>query len=539
MCSVAWSSLTLAEVSPSLPSANEAMADYDALSQLPSQKLIDDGRRHFEQRRAAKALACFTIVSDRYQEGMNDEEARLCIRALNNLGCVYKFSYFDYAQAYDCFIRALDLCEALAYSDFLPVVLVNLGDLLNDYGISYVSQPMVQQARQIFEQCIDEATANGNWEAVTTAFFNLANQNYDLDLSKYTILFSDSIPSQTPDLQYVRLQYRGLEHLQHKRYDEARQCFIDQLAAVNTRWEPERDTLAALMSIAHTYNEQQDFAHSIEYLDRALHMAEDYDIDDLAAGICELIAENYRLIGDSTGHRYFYVRYLEKKEAASNSRLASIAELNYVHQLKKEQQAARDMKQRQQQERLAFAAVALVLLVVIASAYLLWRKNRELTARNKSLFDLTQQVIKAEDEQQKLRSSHQSSEDRESLIRRIQDVLDSPDLICQQDFTVARLAALVESNTTYVSQAINQHYGMAFSNVLGNCRVREACRRMNDHNNYGNYTVEGFATSVGFKSRTAFVNAFKREVGLTPSEYLRMALQGGEELGVRSFVTRC
>ena len=136
---------------------------------------------------------------------------------------------------------------------------------------------------------------------------------------------------------------------------------------------------------------------------------------------------------------------------------------------------------------------------------------------------MTQQVIKAEDEQQKLRSSHQTAEHRESLIRRIQDILDTPDLICQQDFTVARLATLVESNTTYVSQAINQHYGMAFSNVLGNYRVREACRRMNDRATYSNYTIEGFATSVGFKSRTAFVNAFKREVGLTPSEYLRMA----------------
>ena len=48
---------------------------------------------------------------------------------------------------------------------------------------------------------------------------------------------------------------------------------------------------------------------------------------------------------------------------------------------------------------------------------------------------------------------------------------------------------------------------------------------MNDENSeYGNMTIEGIATSVGFKSRTAFINAFKREVGLTPSEYLRMAL---------------
>ena len=36
-------------------------------------------------------------------------------------------------------------------------------------------------------------------------------------------------------------------------------------------------------------------------------------------------------------------------------------------------------------------------------------------------------------------------------------------------------------------------------------------------------TIEAIAIGVGFKSRTSFINAFKREVGLTPSEYMRMA----------------
>ena len=36
-------------------------------------------------------------------------------------------------------------------------------------------------------------------------------------------------------------------------------------------------------------------------------------------------------------------------------------------------------------------------------------------------------------------------------------------------------------------------------------------------------TIEAIASGTGFKSRTTFVNAFKRETGLKPSEYLRMA----------------
>ena len=505
--------------------ARDAIEDYDSLSRLPSKHLMDAGRNYFETRQTGKALACFSIVADRYRSSMDRDDVNLCIRALNNSGCVYKFAYYDYAQAYDCFTRAIDLSEEVGYDEFLPAILVNLGDLLNDYAVSYVSQPLARQANQLFEHCMEEAQKNKNWELMTTAFFNLSNQNFDLDLTKFKALFNAEIPDDTPDLQYVRLQFQGIEHMQKGRFEEARQCFARQLAVVNTRWEPQRDTLSTLMNIAHTYYEERNYAQAVDYLHQALQLSDDGDIEDLSANICKRLAENYKLMGNSELERKYHLLYLEKKETMAGSRLASIGELNYVYELKKEQEKAHEMEQRQRMHVYAMGAGALVLLVVIVSALLLWRKNRQLTARNKSLFEKTQQVIKAEAEQQKLRRStnQQNSEDRESLILRIQEVLDTPEMVCQQDFTVARLAKLVGSNTTYVSQAINEKYGMAFSNVLGNKRINEACRRMNDHENYGNQTIEAIATSVGFKSRTAFVNAFKREVGLTPSEYLRMA----------------
>ena len=137
-------------------------------------------------------------------------------------------------------------------------------DLLNDYSLNYNSKPLAQQAQELFDKGIDRAKATKHWELLTTAFFNLANQNYDLDLRKYDILFSKEIPDSTPDLQYARLQYRAIEHMQRKEYDAARRCFEQQLAAVSTLWAPERDTLATLMSIATTYRLERKNAHSIE-----------------------------------------------------------------------------------------------------------------------------------------------------------------------------------------------------------------------------------------------------------------------------------
>ena len=128
-----------------------------------------------------------------------------------------------------------------------------------------------------------------------------------------------------------------------------------------------------------------------------------------------------------------------------------------------------------------------------------------------------------EEKLSKYSHSNLTDEQRQTLSYRIRDILEAPDIICQQDFTLAKLAKLTDSNTTYVSQVINENYKAAFSIVLGNFRIKEACRRISDTEHYGNLTIDAIATSVGFKSRTSFFNAFKRETGLTPSEYQRLA----------------
>ena len=512
--------------------AKTADSDYDALSSLSSQQLMDSGRDYFGKREAGKALARFLIVSERHKQSNKKEDVQLSIRALNNCACVYKYFYFDYAQAYEYFTQAYDLCKQAHYDEFLPVVMVNLGDLLNDYGISYNSQALSQQAQDIFEQCMEQAVTSQNWDLMTTAFFNLANQNYTLKLDKYKTIFDEKIPKDTRDLQYIRLQYHGLENIQQGNYAKARDYFQQQLAAVTAQWEPERDTLATYMSIAHTYRMENDYKNETEYLEKAFQMASTSNVGDQATSICKLLADSYQQQGNKAMQQHYHLLYLEKKEEAQFNKLTNIGELNYIHELKQEQERANELAVRQRLQQMLLLAGCIVLLVVLGSAILLWRKNRQLNSRNKSLYEKNRQLLQIEHEAQELRKnndekysrSNLSDDQRSALAMRIEEILSSPDAICEQDFTLNKLAKLVDSNTTYVSQVINEKYGMAFSNVLAGFRIKEACRRMNDETDrYSQMTIEAIAIGTGFKSRTTFINAFKRETGLKPSEYLRMA----------------
>lgn len=108
------------------------------------------------------------------------------------------------------------------------------------------------------------------------------------------------------------------------------------------------------------------------------------------------------------------------------------------------------------------------------------------------------------------------------LLMAIGQVMDDIDQISDPEFSLQRLATLVKSNTKYVSWAINATYGKNFKTYLNEYRVREASRRLIDHEKYGHLTIAAISVQLGYKSPTSFNQAFKRVFGMTPAAYLKV-----------------
>ena len=294
------------------------------------------------------------------------------------------------------------------------------------------------------------------------------------------------------------------------------------------------------------------------------------------------LSDYYKLMDQQTLSREYYIKYLEKKEQMQAMRLSTVGEMNYIQQLRQEELKAEKMAARQRLQLFWLIFGSALLLILAGSALLLYRKNRQLLFSNQSLFRKNQEMMRAEETEHQLRKvfeqklqlyhdnqqrleqlsaeqieeahenehaahlsdptsqpspstpqkkyskSNLSDEQRATLIYRIQEALNNPDVICSNDFSLAKLAKIVGSNTAYVSQVINEQYEQTFSTVVGRYRIKEACRRINDTKNFGHLTLETISEGVGFKSRSTFINAFKRQVGLTPSEYIKMAAEDKE-----------
>lgn len=196
---------------------------------------------------------------------------------------------------------------------------------------------------------------------------------------------------------------------------------------------------------------------------------------------------------------------------------------------------------------IAGGGLALILLIIVyyqkkqqgKHLLLLYEKNSQLwkdaqqyqiqkNALEKQLSDLkiessSIQAPLHDKGQTKNGASNATDTSRQELLEKIIKVFEG-NAFLKNNFSLASLARQVKSNTSYVSTAINEHYGKNFNALVNEYRIRQACQYLEDPE-YNRYTIEYVAQSVGYANKTTFYAAFKKHTGLTPSQYQRLGLQ--------------
>lgn len=236
-------------------------------------------------------------------------------------------------------------------------------------------------------------------------------------------------------------------------------------------------------------------------------------------------------------------RYTPNMSAEEKREVVEALNMNYFILIELNQEMD-GMKERQTQHRIWLIVAVLTTLFFVIILLVVMRENRELRRRNLALYHRSLEVLKNDEMAGKQRKtvsapaveennaatasskyhhSTLSDADKDRIAQLVQQVMEQTEVIIQPDFTVEKLAQNISTGQKYVSQVINETFECNFNTLLGRYRIREACRRFNDPQRYGSYTIESIARDLGFKSRSNFATTFKKHTGLNPSEYLRLA----------------
>ena len=163
----------------------------------------------------------------------------------------------------------------------------------------------------------------------------------------------------------------------------------------------------------------------------------------------------------------------------------------------------------------------LVLLVVVAiiliALHIYLRQKRTIEKAYQELAGRISRNIRLEDEiiRSQARDQGTTLQLAEKLEFRMQQ--DKPYL--NGDLTVNDLAAMLNTNQTYISNLLNQQCGLNFNEYINQQRVKEFCRLIDD-GAIESLSIDQLSEKSGFKTRSTFYTAFRKFTGMTPAAFI-------------------
>ena len=481
--------------------------------------------------RPDSALLALTIVTNRYDKSMSREDKILVQRAQRMKGFVYLFRYYDYAKAYDCLLHAQDVAEEINLLS--PATALELGHIFSSIGDQTGDHTVKKKALDYMLKAFRESLQTQDHNTTNTAFGNAITlawslKQYDVLTTEWKIFKRLKNNDAHEFTQFNLYYYQILMLLKAKRYQEALPIFDKQLGLMPDDDSHSRYTLIAIYNKAQVLALMGRYEEAIKQLLDGERICQKYGTKDASVEFYRNLAEYQQRLGKKKIALQYQSHYFALKDTLLNlQQFANTKEMSFAGSLRKVNEQMEQGRRERQIMTTTIIVLLIIALIISLSFYILYRKNRQLRASYSNLYQKNQEVLRLEEEykkpqlEEKYKQSRLGESDKQVLYDKIQQILANSKEVFDTDFSLQRLADLTEASYKKVSQVINEKAGCNFNNLINEYRVKEACRRMNDTEQYGKYTIEAISTSVGFKSRSTFLLQFKRVTGLTPSEYQR------------------
>jgi AraC-like DNA-binding protein len=109
----------------------------------------------------------------------------------------------------------------------------------------------------------------------------------------------------------------------------------------------------------------------------------------------------------------------------------------------------------------------------------------------------------------------------QKLKEKLLNSIESKEIFLRKDLTIWDLCREVNSNRTYISNLINEEFGMNFNSFVNKYRINKAKSLLSDKN-YQNYSLGKIAELSGFNSLASFNRAFQKFENISPGQYRNM-----------------
>ena len=543
----------------------EKKFDYESLSRYSIDELFQYANQYLEHNDNDTAMAYFLYVIGGYEFDKNRDTQYICARSHIAVGSIY-YKQGYYSKAFDSYTNAIKISEENNFIDILPQIYNNLGSIYctwQDYtqGLFYYQKALeytsLQQQEKLYQKILINIIGVDCEKKETKAarsYYNRLYQFYDQDtLTNYFCLLNKGLILITEGREKEAVKYIH----QTCEYAELNQLGSGYLSS-------------AYVTLAQLYEKI--------YPDSALYYYRKALTDDLPPymqrNLLKQLSRLYRK-KDKQKAIYYTNRYLLLSDSLfDENEINRMKGSQFIYESEKNFQEIKELnkeKLEQKQQIKAQRTVMLISVIIFAifsiMFILLVIQKKKLSQAYKDLFLRSNAILAKDKENQQIREgleniilnlkkqlsdfsetgsvssqnveSHYTQPDQDSykqqsadkltdkqkehILSAVNQVINNTEAIYDCDFNIELLADMTGYNSKYLSKVINDTYQCNFRTFINEYRIKEAQKRLLNTKEYGNYTINAIAQSVGYKSHANFILLFKKHVGISPSAYQKMA----------------
>jgi len=522
--------------------SESAVALYSKWQHIDNGRLMDMGQKFDNNNSCDSALVCYTLVADKLRNNSSDsEDKRMLARALNNIGFIYATYFFDYQKAMEMFDESLKVSQGSGYNENIPYVYLNVGGVYLGCNMMYGKKLFSDEVWDYLERALKSSIETKQHEVAIVAFLNMGQMYFgdhrDDKLKKAIQTLEKADIPLDMKLRAFGLEYAGgLKSYMAQDYLKAAEYFKRMISLI-----PEKDIhtiryeLIALMAETEAYKSAGDYSAAIAKGTELLEKSRICGSSDMEITACGTLSDLYDKTDQKDKASDYMLLFHHKKDSTLSERdmtmLSKMPLVNELHEMKQTLE-----KERTRRQAMTIVTMVIIFFVLMLGLYLLTviRSRRKLKSYVKELYRKNVELLKAEQRAKELRvdmagteckysSSNLTATESKQIAECILQIMDNTELITDSDFSLKDLSEHAGYSYKTVSQVINETLGKNFKTLLNEYRIKEACKRLLDSGNYGQYTIEHIAESVGFNSRSNFTVMFKKITGLSPMQFQKNA----------------
>lgn len=456
-------------------------------------------------------------------------------RNLSNIAIIYDYQG-EFEMALEYYFKSLRIKEKM--NDYAGIAVT-----LNNIASVYYYLEKYQEALDMHFQAIEIEEKIDDKVGLVYSYNNIGEiyvKQEKLNDAEQAILKSITLNEEQPDNYVQSLNYALLVDIYHKmdRHNEAL-AYLKKSLRLNEQIADIDGITFSYLQIGRFYIDLGDINKAIINLKKSYDLAHESGYKSRITEAARELAKVYKERGKhSEAFKYMEVYANTKDSVYREESARQIEEMKTKYETEKKEKEIQiqNLQLAKNEVTIKKKNIALgsstgggfLFLIFVILIYLQYRK------KNKAYQHLVKQNLEAVQcermrEQKgispkkeiidKYQKSTLSDKQKNEMISKLIDLMENDKVYTDRNLNVDELASRLDTNRTYLSQAINEYFRQNFNSMINEYRVKEA-RQLLTSEEFKHLSIEGIANQVGFNSKSSFNIAFKNFTGLTPSYYL-------------------